>query len=551
MKNKKLKPLIWLGYLLVLAGYIFIQSQNLNPLYADGAFFWAAAISIAVLLWVIIHFWEFISARLNDQNNQPQNIFQIFSGLGVPKKVFVLVAIPWVFFIIMSVLSVPLISYNAYRGQLGEPEKRTFSSDIQVVDMNQLPIVDMALAQKLADKKLGEKPSLGSQVMLGEPTLQMVNDKLTWVVPLHHSGLFKWLANMSGTPGYVTVSATDINDVKYVEDYKIKYQPNSYLLHDLLRHVRFSGGLFTGVTDYSFELDDTGRPYWVVTTYQNKIGFALPEATGVFLVDAGTGEMQRYTVETLPDWVDRVQPENFLINQINNQGEYVHGPLNFSNRDKFRASRGQAIIYNDGDCYLLTCITSVGTDESAIGFMMVDMVTKKTYLYEMAGATEYSAQSSAEGKVQHLGYKASSPIIINVSGQPTYFMTLKDKEGLIKQYAMVSVVNYSNVGTGETVAQAMRDYQKALSTDSSLSMGNQTEAVEITGTVGRVAAEYNGSATVYKLTLDQKPGMIFLADASLSDQLALTQPGDSVKITMMESDSKSVHCLGFENKSIR
>ncbi|MEG0542383.1 MAG: hypothetical protein RR528_08640, partial [Angelakisella sp.] len=407
------------------------------------------------------------------------------------------------------------------------------------------------LALKLADKKLGEKPSLGSQVMLGEPTLQMVAGNLTWAVPLHHSGLFKWLTNMEGTPGYVTVSATNVNDVKYVEDYRIKYQPNSFLLDDLLRHARFSGGLFNGLTDYSFELDDTGKPYWVISTYKNTAGFALPEATGVMLVDAGSGAIQKHTMDNIPDWVDRVQPEDFIIRQIDNRGEYVHGIFNFANKDKYRASRGSAIVYNEGECYLLTCITSVGTDESAIGFMMVDMVTKKSHLYEMSGATESSAQRSAEGKVQHLGYRASFPIIINVSGQPTYFMTLKDKEGLIKQYALVSVVNYSTVGTGETVAQAMSDYHKALSNDSSVNIGGELQTIEVIGTVSRIASEFNGDTTVYKLMLTEYPRKIFLAEAGTSNHLALTQVGDKVKLSYRESDLEAVLCTTFENQTIR
>ena len=59
----------------------------------------------------------------------------------------------------------------------------------------------------------------------------------------------------------------------------------------------------------------------------------------------------------------------------------------------------------------------------------------------MSGATEMAAQSSAEGKVQQFGYRASFPMIINLDGQPTYFMTLKVNAGLIKQYAFVSVSN--------------------------------------------------------------------------------------------------------------
>ncbi len=83
--------------------------------------------------------------------------------------------------------------------------------------------------------------------------------------------------------------------------------------------------------------------------------------------------------------------------------------------------------------------------------MLVDMVTKTPYLYQISGATEYAAQQSAQGKVQNLHYIATFPLITNADGQPTYFMTLKDNAGLIKQYAFVSVSDYTSVGTGETI----------------------------------------------------------------------------------------------------
>ena len=546
--KKRNKVLVALAFIVIAILYVLVNSVNISPLYAEGAFFWAMIVTILSGLWVIGNFWEFISVRL--KSKEAQNLSYVFAGLVIPKKIKFIIAVPWVYIVVMMIISTPIVSAGTYKDQLGTPEKRTFSSDIQVVDTNKLPIVDANLAAKLANKKLGEKPSLGSQVHLGEPTLQQVNGELTWVLPLHHSGFFKWVTNMSGTPGYVTVSATDVNDVEYVDDYNIKYHPNSFLLDDLLRHVRLNGGLFDGVTDYSFELDDTGKPYWVITTYENKRGFGLPEATGALIVDAQTGDIQRTTIETAPEWVDRIQPENFIMNQIDNQGEYVHGILNFANKDKFMASQGQTIVYNDGDCFLLTCITSVGVDESAIGFMMVDMVTKETFLYEMAGATEVSAQRSAQGKVENFGYKASTPIIINVDGQPTYFMTLKDKEGLIKQYAFVSVVNYSTVGTGETIDQAMNDYQKALRNDSSVDIGLGSDIINKSGKVLRIASEFNGSATTYKIILENDSNKIYLVDSNISDQLALTLAGDNIEVSFYETESNSIVCSSFENKSI-
>ena len=90
-------------------------------------------------------------------------------------------------------------------------------------------------------------------------------------------------------------------------------------------------------------------------------------------------------------------------------------------------------------------------------------IRDRPILYQMNGATEKSAQQSAQGKVQYQGYKADFPIILNVDGIPTYFMPLKDSAGLIKQYAFVSVTNYSSVGVGETVQDALRDYSNVLS----------------------------------------------------------------------------------------
>jgi hypothetical protein len=45
----------------------------------------------------------------------------------------------------------------------------------------------------------------------------MVNKRLYWVVPLLHSGFFKWLSNKeNGTPGYIMVSATNPQDITFI-----------------------------------------------------------------------------------------------------------------------------------------------------------------------------------------------------------------------------------------------------------------------------------------------------------------------------------------------
>ncbi len=409
--NKKRQLLLNLALTIFFVLAVIVRGPNLNPLYSDGAFTWCFVISC----YVILNFFICLGSMRINTNEYGRMQLSIDSSVKSVKKGFVLLAILWVLYFAVTLISMPLFNYKAYRDQLGSPQVSEFNETVQPLALNQLPIVDKDLARELADKKVGENPGLGSQVMLGTPVIQKVDGKLVWVVPLEHSGFFKWLKNMDGSAGYIVVAANNVNDVTLVTDHKIKYQANAYILDDLNRHVRlFGGGLFKGLTDYSFELDDDGVPYWVLTTYKNRWLFSLPEADGVLIVNATTGESTHYTMETVPDWVDRVQPEGFVMQQINNQGQYVHGIFNFSNQDKFRPSRGDIIIYNDDRCYLFTGLTSVGSDESAIGFILVDMVTKESLLYQMSGATELAAQSSAEGKVQQYGYRASFPMIINL-----------------------------------------------------------------------------------------------------------------------------------------
>jgi hypothetical protein len=569
---KKSRTIAFISLIILFGLIYFFSLPNLNPLYADGLSFWCFFITLTVIV-----FWLFGSTgRIKSASNVFTADFKEKKAykdikLGKSGRVYIaVIAVPWLILIIVSFFSSAIFHSAAYRDQMPQPETRQFSSDVQPLDPNQLPIVDQTLALNLADKMLGSKSSLGSQVTLGVPTIQKVNGKLVWVVPLLDSGFFKWLANIPGTQGYIVVSATNPSDVTYVDTstafsksacapaasatpapvvkYLIKYQPNAYFLDNLNRHARLAGGEFTGLTDYSFEIDDTGRPYWVVTTYANKVGFSLPEATGAIVINATTGESNKYNIDKMPSWVDRIQPTSFITNQLNNMGQYVHGIFNFSNKEKFQTSSNYAIVYNNNTCYYFTGRTSVGSDESATGFFMVDMRTKKALLYEMSGATESAAQQSAEGKVQNFKYTASFPLITNVNGEPTYFMTLKDDSGLIKQYAFVSVKNYTAVGTGETITGALDDFNLSLGSTtggSVINSGNTTLTLE--GTISRIASEQQNSITIYEFMLTEQPGTIFTANYNVSTKLALTNAGDKVKITYRKS-SNSVE--KFDNETL-
>jgi len=214
--------------------------------------------------------------------------------------------INWVYIIIALMLPIlpfissPLFNAARYRLLINEVQESSFAEMVSPIDMARVPIIDRAFAASLAEKKLGEDFALGSRVNLGEPTIQMVDGKLFWVVPLLHSGFFKWLANIeNGTPGYIMVSATNSQDIRFIREINgkalcIRYQNNSFFNQDLKRHMYLSGITGVAMAGDTFEIDDNGEPYWTITLYSRKIGVLGNEALGLVTVHACSGEITYY-----------------------------------------------------------------------------------------------------------------------------------------------------------------------------------------------------------------------------------------------------------------
>jgi hypothetical protein len=456
---------------------------------------------------------------------------------------------------VMSVAGMPMFRADKYHQLLGEvKEGKSFSEDVTPVAADKIRIVDKDVARRLGDKVLGEEPALGSQVYIGDFHIQKVKEDLFWVAPLEHSGFFKWLNNPNGTHGYIMVSATNERDVKLVREIngkpvKIKYQMEGWFSDYLPRHIYMKGYYNLGLTDYTFEIDDEGNPYWVVTLYKHEIGFSGNNAYAIVVVNASTGAVKKYTAKDAPTWIDRMQPKEIIESQINNWGEYVHGYWNFSNKDKLQASEGMSLVYgNDNRSYWYTGITSVGGDESTIGFMLVDTRTKEAKLYRQPGATEYAAMQSAQGKVQEKGYTSSFPIMYNINGIATYVMSLKDQAGLIKMIAMVSVQDYSIVGVGDNLRDALRAYKDAYSNSGNAPVVHSKKAAnQLRAKVKRISVDVSGGNSNYFILLENLEDKIYIGSSSISKKLPLTNAGDSVLLEFEPSSSSEIEIYGFDN----
>lgn len=523
-------------------GFLFLLYQLLLPTlslsYLDGALFIAFCIfvlSALVALWIS-------GDNLYDYNP------------SIPCITFVIL---FVIIIAGLVIGSSLFNASTKYAQIGTFEEKSFIDDIIEIDNSQIPTVDIELAEKLADKKLGEDIGLGSQMQVGEFTnKQSVNGKLVYVAPLEYRGFFKWNSNKQGTAGYIIVSATNSNDVQLVtqldgKDIKLKYLNSAYFSSDLRRHIRNQGFRSIGLTEYSFELDDNGYPYYVVTTYENTTTWGAPEATGVVICDVQTGECKWYSINDTPDWVDIIQPESFIKNQLSNYGTLVHGFFNFSEKDELSVTEHITTVYNNGNCYYYTGLSSVGKDEGTVGFVMIDTRTKSAIMYKMVGATEEAAMRSAEGKVQNMGYKATCPIPLNISGTSTYFLTLKDNEGLVKAYALVNIQDYSIVATGATIAETKREYTNLLtSIGNNVVFSDEAYGYTIEGKVTRITANIEGGDSYYYMVLDNDMTKLYIASFMVSEELPVTREGDKVKISYVDDLNGTISIVTFDNLNI-
>lgn len=461
-------------------------------------------------------------------------------------------------FVLPFFTSHPIFRNQDYRNLIGKvKDGDKLTKQIAPISMNEIRVVDEDLAYLLGEKILGSQPALGSQAHLGEFFIQKVNGKLYWIAPLLHSGFFKWLNNKEGTTGYVMVSATNERDVKLVQEVngkpiRLKYQDEAYFQSDMRRYLYFNGYSTVGLADFIFEIDEKGTPFWVATKYKKEVGFSGNNATGVVVLDAQTGAITEYNIKNTPTWVDRIQPISFIKDQLNDWGEYVKGYWNFSNENKLQITEDLTLVYGkDNKSYWYTGITSVGKDESAVGFVLVDTRTKETTFYKQSGATEYAAQSSAQGKVQEKGYVASLPIPYNINNIPSYVMTLKDNGGLVKMYAMVSIADYTIVGTGNTMREALTAYKTAFnSSGNKINPDSKSAKKVVESVVVRIQNDVKNGNSFYYFTVKDYPN-IFVGSSQISNQLPITVVGDNVKISFDLDNEEIIDVSTFENISLK
>ena len=408
-----------------------------------------------------------------------------------------------------------------------------FAEEVSEIDFSSVPRLDKDSSNMIATRALGELSDYVSQFVVNSYYSTQINYKGTpvRVQSLDYGDIFKWLKNTKeGIPAYIIVDMTTqkAETVRLPEG--MKYSPAEHFNEYLLRHVRFKyPSLILG--DPSFEIDETGRPFWIVPVLDKTIGlFGGTDVIGAVIVDSINGDTtlvstsldkntklptDKFVTDKEFQWLDQVYSATIVNQQYNYYGKYNNGFWNSiigQENVKVTSSGYNYLALND-DVYMYTGVTSISSDQSIIGFVLINQRTKEAVYYQQAGALEETARTSAQGKVQEKGYIATFPILLNVSGEPTYFMALKDSSQLVKMYAMVNVEQSTIVGVGASLAECTENYAAELKSNGVNvdvdvdSMGDETadvpqeETVEITGAVAEIRSVITGGETYFYIRL--------------------------------------------------
>ncbi|MDE6752653.1 MAG: CvpA family protein [Eubacterium sp.] len=486
-----------------------------------------------------------------------------------------IIAVLVVIMIIGSVCGATIFRAGSY-SKLMPVTNSEFSEDFKSISYDSVPRIDQDRALTLADQQLGSLAEYKSQYVVSNTTT-MINYKGSpvRVAYLEYADVFKWFNNTKeGLPAYMIIDLVTqkVSVVNCKEQFGegIKYSPTEWFNEKLYRHIRFQYP--TALLDTpNFEINDEGRPYWITPVLDKTIGlFGGTDVKGAIITDALTGESEYYDIEAVKNnselqWIDVVYKDTLVLEQYNYYGKLKNGFWNsiiFQN-DVNLTSEGWGSIALDDDVWVYTGVTSAESDSSNFGFILCNQRTKETRYYQNGGAMENAAQRSAQDAVQNYGYKAIFPILLDIEGKPTYFMSLYGSSNTVKGYALVNLDDKTLVGTGlldntnksdaQALNAAVENYIYALQDkgiigndvdlddyivdDNKQPSGEnpaETNGNTVKGKVSSIKTSVNNGNTVYYLEISGKYYYISVADCM---EVLLVNPGDTVTITLGEKSN--------------
>ena len=477
----------------------------------------------------------------------------------MPSLGWILPVIGLVIYIVTAVGYSAMFNASGYAAMIGQPEERVWTQDVQPKDPKHMLMGSEENALYQADKAIAQAGAIGSQFQVDKShvTLQKINDKWYYIVPLEYRSFSVYYFGADGIPAYIKVSAEDPNRQAQLVELKdkMKFAPSAYFGNYLKRHLRYNGFLNSDIYEYLLEVDEDGNAWWVVPIYKPKLGWWGEQITEVAQINPANGEIKRVQLDAIPAWMDRVFPGDLAKDYLTWKGTYHAGWVNsVMGKTNVTVAKSAILIYGaDSEPYWVIGITSDNpSDKSLVDLAYTDARTGKTVLYKMSGGTTEEAIVEAidnnDGiKFRHL--HGVNPQVYNCYGTMASVVPLMNDSCIFSGVAIVDIMNTQRLAVGKNQEQALRQFQRLLEQNGQQIAIDKSRILEsVDDTVARIGFDHGSN--VYYLLLTQKPGHLFTMDATEHPELPVTQPGDRVRLKFENSGERVMPVVEFQNLAV-
>lgn len=531
--------------------YIYLPPLNLQ---SEGFWFCLAVLIAAFVIPFLLLSGADSQRETVVRNNGKKKLrFNKNIKVKVPVWAVAVIAAPIAVLVIGGIASSTVFHARAYAGIISV-EEAAFEEDMPETDsVTNIALMDSQTASVVGNRTLGSLANVVSQYGVADGYSQ-INYQFTpkKVANLEYLGFFKWIGNRdSGIPGFVMVDP--VNNTAEYKEFKepMRYVDSGYFGDDLMRKLRFEYPTKIFGSCY-FEIDESGNPYYVVSCMKPQVLlFGASDVTEVIVFDPTDGSSELYAVADAPAWIDCVYTGDLACQKYDWYGCLSGGFFNsiIGNVGCKETTDDFGYIVIGDDVWYFTGVTSVTSDASNIGFIISNARTGEYKFYPVVGAEEYSAMGAAEGEVQEKAYEASFPSLVNISGQATYIMVLKDANSIVKLYALVNVENYSIVATGTTQEDAVEEYKVLLVQNGVI----DPSELETPPTAGDENAEtvcvtvknlrivtVDGNSVLY---ITAEDGRVYKGSFKDDETLILIEAGDTLVLKVLPTDHAEIFSI--------
>ena len=442
------------------------------------------------------------------------------------------------------------------------------SAQLPPTDVNHMVLVTHGNAAYLGQQVLAASGrNLGSlyHTDLAGYTLQSVKGHLYWVAPLIYNNVWANLGHWE-SPGYVAVDAEDPNATPALHTgYHMRYLPGALFNQDLVRHVYLSGYTNGDLVDPTLGVDDSWKPYFTISLMQPQRGFLAETVQRVLLVDPQSGAITNDAPGAVPTWVDRIIPAQTVTDYLTWWGKYAHAPwLNPSGSNQQMPAVDDVnkpqLVYDtvDSPVWLVPMTSAASTDNSSTGVVLYDTRDRAGRFYPIAGlGVTQNVKTIFKSSPQNIrDYNPSNVQLYSIYGEPTWVTSFVQPNDYGESFQAVGIVDARHLNGADVIiapskTEALAEYRQWLADHNIQTGATPTgKPVTVQGRVTRVSAATQNGTTVYYLLLDGQT-RIFEAGLALSPKLPLVQPGDTVRLTFLDTGQNVVTLTSFDDANIQ